>query len=182
MINKHNLWFLTLFSLILVLSVYYITMPNELLLTNNTAKVDSNDKSEKTSTVVEKDTSKTKSDPVVSVKESEVLTALRVNLDEEREAKKKDIQTLLTGKDVTTEEKNNAYDELKQINDNISKESNLEEKIKKNFKFPSFVKIDGSEITVVIDNDKHDMELANNIMRSIQEEFKDKVYITVQFK
>ena len=29
--NKHNLWFLTLFSLILVLGVYYITMPNEYL-------------------------------------------------------------------------------------------------------------------------------------------------------
>ena len=33
MINKQNLWFLTLFSLILVLSVYYITMPNNLLTT-----------------------------------------------------------------------------------------------------------------------------------------------------
>ena len=33
MINKKNMWFLTLFSLILVLSVYYITMPKELLLT-----------------------------------------------------------------------------------------------------------------------------------------------------
>ena len=32
MIRKQNLWFLTLFSLILVLSVYYITMPNDLLL------------------------------------------------------------------------------------------------------------------------------------------------------
>ena len=31
MISKQNLWFLTLFSLILVLSVYYITMPNDLL-------------------------------------------------------------------------------------------------------------------------------------------------------
>ena len=37
MINKQNLWFLTLFSLILVLSVYYVTMPNDLLLTNNGA-------------------------------------------------------------------------------------------------------------------------------------------------
>ena len=35
MINKKNLWFLTLFSLILVLSIYYVTMPNELLITNN---------------------------------------------------------------------------------------------------------------------------------------------------
>ena len=29
MINKQKLWFLTLFSLILVLSIYYITMPKE---------------------------------------------------------------------------------------------------------------------------------------------------------
>ena len=35
MINKKSLWFLTLFSLILVLSVYYITMPSDLLLTTN---------------------------------------------------------------------------------------------------------------------------------------------------
>ena len=42
MINKKSLWFLTLFSLILVLSIYYITMPSELLLTGNT--VNNNDK------------------------------------------------------------------------------------------------------------------------------------------
>ena len=112
--NKQNLWFLTLFSLILVLSVYYITMPNELLLTNNSAKIGSNDKTETTSKVVEKDTSKNNSNPVVSVEESEALTALRVNLDEERESKKKELQTLLTNKEITTEEKNNAYNELKQ--------------------------------------------------------------------
>ena len=35
MINKKRLWFLTLFSLILVLSIYYITMPSELLLSTN---------------------------------------------------------------------------------------------------------------------------------------------------
>ena len=37
MIKKQNLWFLTLFSLILVLSVYYITMPNDLLVAKNAA-------------------------------------------------------------------------------------------------------------------------------------------------
>ena len=35
MINKQKLWFLTLFSLILVLSVYYVTMPSDLLNTKN---------------------------------------------------------------------------------------------------------------------------------------------------
>ena len=43
MINKKNLWFLTLFSLVLVLSVYYVTMPKELLLTNNSDTTDDGD-------------------------------------------------------------------------------------------------------------------------------------------
>ena len=47
MINKKNIWFLTLFSLILVLSVYYITMPSELLLNNTnftTPTINNNEK------------------------------------------------------------------------------------------------------------------------------------------
>ena len=31
MINKQNLWFLTLFSLILILGIYYVTLHNELI-------------------------------------------------------------------------------------------------------------------------------------------------------
>ena len=31
MIKKQSLWFLTLFSLVLVLGVYYITMPTQIL-------------------------------------------------------------------------------------------------------------------------------------------------------
>ena len=33
MINKQSLWFLTLFSIIIVLSVYYIAIPNNTLAT-----------------------------------------------------------------------------------------------------------------------------------------------------
>ena len=35
MINKQNLWFLTLFSLIMVLSIYYLTMSDDTLSTLN---------------------------------------------------------------------------------------------------------------------------------------------------
>ena len=41
-INKQGLIFLTLTSLILVLSVYYVTMPTELLLTTNSSYIDNN--------------------------------------------------------------------------------------------------------------------------------------------
>ena len=66
MINKQNLWFLTLFSLILVLSVYYITMPNELLLKE---EISSNNQDLETEKVN------------VELEESEILVALRVDLE-----------------------------------------------------------------------------------------------------
>ena len=44
MINKQGLIFLTLTCLILVLSIYYITMPNELLLTTNGSYLNNKEK------------------------------------------------------------------------------------------------------------------------------------------
>lgn len=213
MINKQNLWFLTLFSLILVLSVYYVTMPNDLLLTNNgavgskkneqtsvskdtntdTTKNEDTKKDDMKSTTTKdnkdnKDTNtttkdnKTDNNTTVTIKESETLEALRVSLNQEREAEKTKLQSLLTNSSATSEEKNNAYEKLEEINTVTSEEATLEKKLKEKYKMSVFVKIENKEITVVVDNDKHDTTLANNIMRSVQENFKEKRYITVQFK
>ena len=200
MINKQNLWFLTLFSLILVLSVYYVTMPNDLLLTNNGAvgskknEQTSVSKDTNTDTTKNEDTkkddmkstttkdNKTDNNTTVTIKESETLEALRVSLNQEREAEKTKLQSLLTNSSATSEEKNNAYEKLQEINTVTSEEATLEKKLKEKYKMSVFVKIENKEIIVVVDNDKHDTTLANNIMRSVQENFKEKRYITVQFK
>ena len=165
MIKKQNLWFLTLFSLILVLSVYYITMPNDLLVAKNVAN-----KKE----TVEKDTT--------TVKESDNLTALRVSKEEEREEEKSDLKKTMTKEDATTEEKNNAYEQLKYLNEIEEQEEKLEKKVKEKYNLSCFIKIDNSEIKVVAVSKKHDTTLANNIMRLIQEEFKQKKNITVKFE
>ena len=171
MINKQSLWFLTLFSLILVLSVYYITMPNELLLTNNSNYLES----EKTNSEVNNGTS-------VTVSESELLVAMRVNLEEERSQTIADLRTTLTNEEATCEEKNNAYEQIKYITDLKGQEEAIEEKLKKEFSLECFVKVDNNEVKVVAIKDKHDTALANNIMKSVQAEFKNKVYGTVKFE
>ena len=171
MINKQNLWFLTLFSLILVLSVYYITMPNELLLTNNSNYLES----EKTNSEVNNETS-------VTVSESELLVAMRVNLEEERSQTIADLRTTLTNEEATSQEKNNAYEQIKYITDLKGQEEAIEEKLKKEFSLECFVKVDNNEVKVVAIKDKHDTALANNIMKSVQAEFKNKVYVTVKFE
>ena len=88
MINKKNIWFLTLFSLILVLSVYYITMPKELLLKN----MEINSK-----------------EPVVKVEESEVLSALRIESDEVYLEELDSLKLVLTDETKTKGKINDEY-------------------------------------------------------------------------
>lgn len=171
MINKQGLWFLTLFSLILVLSVYYITMPNELLLTNN-----SNYNTKTKDTKTNEETGK------VSIEESEVLAALRVSLNDERISAIKDLQAILTNTEASVEDKNNAYEQIKSISQVKGKEEELELKIKNEIKKDVFIRIDNNQIRVVVASKKHDVKLANDIMRSIQGEFNTKMYISVKFQ
>lgn len=168
MINKQSLWFLTLFSLILVLSVYYITMPNDLLVSNN------NLNTLKTSGEVD--------EVVTNVQESELLVTMRVNLEEERNEMVKDLRSTLTDEESTSEEKNNAYEQIKYLTNLSVQESSIEEKIKSQFGIDNFVKINNNDVKVVAVKENHDVNLANNIMKLVQGEFDKKVSVTVQFE
>lgn len=170
MINKQSLWFLTLFSLILVLSVYYITMPNELLLTNNSSYLET------------EETSGDVGNTEVTIEESELLVTMRVNLEDERSEMITDLRSTLTSEDATSEEKNNAYEQIKYISNLKSQEEVLEKKIKSKFNLECFIKIDNNDVKVVAIKENHDATLANNIMKSIQSEFENKVYVTVKFE
>ena len=165
MINKRSLWFLTLFSLILVLSIYYITMPQELFLTNN-----SNYQEEK------KDSTK------ATLEESDTLTAMRVTLDEERQEEIGKLQKEMEGKDISDDEKNNHYEQIKYLTELSSKEEDLEKKVEKDLKVTCFIKIENNNISVTTNEKKDSPTLANNIMRCIQEEFDEPQYITVTFQ
>ena len=54
--------------------------------------------------------------------------------------------------------------------------------LKLNYNLNSFIKIDGDQIRVVIDSEEHSNTLANNIMKTIQNNFDTKQYISIQFK
>ena len=163
MINKQKLWFVTLFSLVLVLGIYYVTMPNELL--------KSSDKVAQASKEVQ-----------VDVEESDMLVALRVERDEEMVKNIEELESILTSADATNEEKNDAFEELKNLNLTKGKEEELENKLMDEFKTKAFVKINNDNIRVVINSKEHNTKLANDIMRSIQKEYDKKMYISVKFQ
>ena len=152
MINKQKLWFLTLFSIILVLSVYYVAM-DENTLTKLTP-----------STVTTSE--------VLNAKEEDTLSALRVEDDDQDQKVIAELQGILLDQSVSAEEKNNAYEKLKGINSTKSKETKLESLILKTYNL----------INVIISSKNKNVTDANNIIRTIQKEFDTQKYITVKYQ
>ena len=165
MINKKNLWFLTLFSLVLVLSVYYITMPNEVF-TNN---------------IIDNDTSTDTKSVNKEVSESKYLATLKIELDEKRNESLKKYESILSDSSASTSDKNGAYEGIKSINSTKAMEESLVSKIKNNLSLDSFVEVDSSKVFVVIDKKDHDVKLANKIMNLVQDEFSSHVSVSVKF-
>lgn len=162
MINRKNLWFVTLFSLILVLSIFYVSMnENDIKGLIQDAQVSD--------------------DTTLVVNQSTELVALRVQSDEEVLKEMEELQNILLSETANATEKNDAYDNLLMLSNNKGTEQEIEKLIKKEFNYESFVKINADSITVVIDGDEHDYELANKIIRKVQEKFDKNKYITVKF-
>lgn len=158
MINKKNLWFLTLFSLVLVLSIYYVTMPSDVL---NTTPV-----------VTEGDT---------TIKEVSLISSMKLEDEANVQKEINNLKEKITSKEVPSEEKNAIFEELKSISKNSSKEETLENKIKDFCNCENFVKINGDNVRVVLDSEDSSTSNANKIMRLVQSEFDNKMYISVKY-
>lgn len=162
MINKNNLWFLTLFSLVLILSIYYITMPSELLNTENEKRAEKTAK--------------------VETSEVDLISALRLEDESSGEEEVNKLKETLSDAKASVEEKNTAFEELKKVNGKQAKEEMIEEKLKTELKLETFVKVDGDQIRVVVGSKEHSASLANEVMRLVQDLFDSKMYISVQFQ
>ena len=99
-----------------------------------------------------------------------------------RKEKIESLENTLTSENLSSEEKNNTYELLKYYNELQSKEENIEKNLKKDFNLDCFTKIENSNIDVVCVSKEHDKKLANDIMRNIQSNYKEKMSITVKFQ
>lgn len=163
MINKTNLWFLTLSSIILVLAVYYIAIPRDTV-TSVFKGID--DKQ-----VIE-----------TNITESEALTAMRVSKEEEMLETMQTLQEVLLNSASTVEQKNEAYEQIQYLNTTKANEERLENLINKTYKVTCFIQMKDNKIKVVIANTKESKELANNIMNTIKKELNEDIYVTVKFE
>lgn len=164
MINKQSIWFVTLFSFIIILSIYYLTINNNSI--QEMINITPNDNIKEVNS---------------EITPSSMLVSLRIEEDESVLKEIEDLESILIDNTKTSSEKNNAYNSLLALQDKKKEEAKIEAKIKEIYQIDTFVKIKNNTIKITSIETKHDVELANKIIRTVQEMYKDEKYITVKF-
>ncbi|MBR4231305.1 MAG: SpoIIIAH-like family protein [Bacilli bacterium] len=162
MINKQSLWFITLFSLIIILGIYYVSMPSDAL------------------TVFSGNTTDTSS--AIEVTESDIIIAMKVEEEEKILSQMDEAQKVLLDETATADDKNDAYKTLQLLNSQKGKTLEIERIIKNEFNFESCVKIEGNKINITISSKNDDIKTANSIISRVQKLYDSQMYITVKFQ
>ncbi|PEY41662.1 stage III sporulation protein AH [Bacillus cereus] len=199
MLKKQTVWLLTMLSLVVVLSVYYVTTPDKMNtatptagekvgqekqgfekeVTKETTKETSNKEAtskETTSKEAEKkDDSKKetgKKEGNVTVQSSdENFTALRLKMEDQRSAEKEKLQEVMKSTKSSAEEISKAKDQLNAIDKLETKEELLETVIKSQGGYKdALVRTDGADIKVTVKATKHSQKEANKIIQLVRAE------------
>jgi stage III sporulation protein AH len=118
----------------------------------------------------------------VEVKASDVIVALQVASDESVLKEMNEYQSILLDDTATIEEKNDAYNALQALSNSKSECEKIKKMITEKFKYDSFIKIDGDAISITIASKEHSKEIANKIIREVQNMYDKQKYITVKFE
>ncbi|HFR4142739.1 SpoIIIAH-like family protein [Bacillus cereus] len=199
MLKKQTVWLLTMLSLVVVLSVYYVTTPDKMntaspatgekigqekqgtdkAVTNeapketpkkeNTSKETTNKETDKKENA-KKETSKKEGN--VSVQSSdENFTALRMQMEDQRSEQKAKLQEVMSSTKASAIEKNKAKENFDAITTMETKQELLETVIKSQGGYPdALVRADGTDIRVTVKAAKHSQKEANKIIQLVRSE------------
>lgn len=173
--NKQALAFLTMFSLILMLSVYYVTLPSD------TISVMNNEKEKKEAEKDISDKQKNENETSTSKKEQEHSEKLQEEIDQKKEEellKQSSVVADAKSDDATKEDALSAIDKLKE-------EKSLQKKASDSLKedgYQNAVEIHEGTCVVSIFEQKDDVEAAKKIMNKVYEITNHNYVVEVTFK
>ncbi|MDC3414429.1 SpoIIIAH-like family protein [Aquibacillus sp. 3ASR75-11] len=183
MLKKQTVWLLTMLSLMIVLSVYYMTSPGSDQL--SMIGYSETDVDETTSDMEDgnidpveageaDEVSEAADGSVISqISSDQLFDSIRLQIQDERSAIKTQLEEVVASSSTTSEEKNQARSEMKQLEKVSTKESILEESILAEANYQDvLVRKDDDVVHVTVRADEELSKTeANNIMRSVMDEF-----------
>lgn len=180
MVKKQTVWLLTMLSLLIVLSVYYMTSPDN----GEMAFVQEDGWDEITEEMeMEEGLESTGDGTVISqVSTDELFATIRLEQENKRDQIQEQLSEIVTSSDFTMEEKNEALEKMETIKENKSKESILENTIRASAPYEDvLVRAEEDVIHVSVKADELSKSETNHIIQMVSDEFGEKE-VQVQFQ
>lgn len=190
MLKKQTVWLLTMLSLVVVLSVYYIMSPeskNAVQMQSEKSASDSGevatekapakqDTKEKSGTETEKGT------VVTETADDDLFTTYRLDLEDARSKEREELNAIVSSDDATAKEKSEAYDKMTALSEVEGTEKQLETLIKTQGYDDALVNAEGDKINITVKSDKHSKSKATAIIDLVAKEIKTMKDVAVTFE
>ncbi|NWQ39953.1 SpoIIIAH-like family protein [Bacillus sp. EB106-08-02-XG196] len=182
LLKKQTVWLLTMLSLVVVLSVYYITSPEQK--SNELAAVKQEEKADQKETKTDTETEVKDGDTVISqVAGDEEFEALRLELQDERSELKEQLNTVVATTDLPADQRSEAVDQMKKLSEIAQKEEMLETLIKAMDYEDALVRADGSTVKIIVKSKKESSKSeANAIIQMVKKEIGETNFVAVEFQ
>ncbi|MFJ7746128.1 SpoIIIAH-like family protein [Peribacillus sp. NPDC097295] len=189
LLKKQTVWLLTMLSLVVVLSVYYLTAPEEnaadLTATEEQkeskmeSKIESKEENEKDKG---KETSTDEAGSSVTIASGDEFEALRMQIEDERAKLNEELTVKMGDTDLSAEERDEAYAKIEQLSETKVKENIIENLIVAMDYNAALVRVDGTDVKVSVKADKQTKTEANNIIRLVRKEVENAQNVVVNFQ
>lgn len=187
LLKKQTVWLLTMLSLVVVLSVYYLTAPEE-----NAADLTATEEQKESKSEIEskeekgkdkdKETSTDEAGSSVTIASGDEFEALRMQIEDERAKLNEELTVKMGDTDLSAEERDEAYAKIEQLSETKVKENIIENLIVAMDYNAALVRVDGTDVKVSVKADKQTKTEANNIIRLVRKEVENAQNVVVNFQ
>ncbi|WP_077213933.1 SpoIIIAH-like family protein [Bacillus dakarensis] len=190
LLKKQTVWLLTMLSLVVVLSVYYITSPEQngsefaAVDEQKEEQTENTEESAATDAADEADSTEVEGEESIisSVASDEVFEGLRLKLDEERSKIKEELRDIMASTELPSDERGEAYDRIQKLDEISQKESVLETLIIAMGYEDALVRADGENVRITVKSNEPSASAANDIIQVVKNEIGQMQAVAVEFQ
>lgn len=171
MLKKQTVWLLTMLSLMVVLSVYYILSPK----TNEVAYIDNgNDNGDEEVSQDVENNEEMDVEDITEESEDDLFARIRLNLQDDRSEEKSRLNEIVASSSATPDEKNEALEKVDSLEERSSSESILEESLLAETDYEDvLVRSKDDKVHVHVQTSELSDEEVVNIMQMVDDEYGD---------
>lgn len=177
MLKKQTVWLLTMLSLMVVLSVYYILSPK----TNEVAYINdgNNENNEEVSEDVEGNDDMDVED-ITGEDDDDTFARIRLDVQDKRSEKKSRLNDVVASSSASPDEKNDALEKVDSMEERSSAESILEESILAESDYDDvLVRSNEDKVFVHVETSDLSDEEVVNIMQMVNDEYDEDTQVVV---